>query len=208
MVVVVVTSMFVLADSGSGEASAATSAGVAAADVAALPGAVSSDPRWPSSIANRKVLDQHGDVYLIRTFSSWAMASNLSDADITSALQALAAHGFNGVTVWIGGGADYGSDWSPRYQHKSTRQNFWTGTPWASSLGPAWGSLDHLVSEAERLGIVVWMSLNGGFGTYGARADWEAVGDSDMYDAGVAVAARYRSSPNVGWHVMFDDTSS
>jgi hypothetical protein len=29
-----------------------------------------SDPRWPTSIANRKVLDQYGDVYLIRTFSS------------------------------------------------------------------------------------------------------------------------------------------
>jgi len=72
-----------------------------------------SDPRWPTSIANRKVLDQYGDVYLIRTFSSWGMASNLSDTDVTSALEGLAANGFNGVTVWIGGGAYYGEDWSP-----------------------------------------------------------------------------------------------
>ena len=85
-------------------------------------------------------------------------------ATITSALEGLAANGFNGVTVWIGGGADYGSAWTPTYQHKATGQPFWTGTPWASSLGPAWASLDHLVAEAERLGIFVWMSLNGGLG--------------------------------------------
>jgi hypothetical protein len=164
-----------------------------------------SDPRWPTSIANRKVLDQYGDVYLIRTFSSWGMASNLSDTDVTSALEGLAANGFNGVTVWIGGGAYYGEDWSPTYQHKATSQAFWNGTPWASALGPAWASLDHLVAEAERLGIFVWMSLDGGLGV--PRADWEAVTTTDMYNTGVAVATRYLSAPNVGWHVMIDDTS-
>ena len=163
------------------------------------------DPPWPSSVANRKVLDQYGDVYLIRTFSSWAMASNLSNAAITTALEGVAANGFNGVTVWIGGGANYGADWSPRYQHQVTGQSFWTGTPWASPLGGAWASLDHLVTEARRLGLFVWMSLNGGFGSFGARADWERVANTDMHDAGVAVASRYRSAPNVGWHVMFDD---
>ena len=164
-----------------------------------------SDPRWPTSIANRKVLDQYGDVYLIRTFSSWGMASNLSDADITSALEGVAANGFNGVTVWFGGGAYYGEDWSPTYQHKATSQAFWNGTPWASGLGPAWASLDHLVAEAERLGIFVWMSLDGGLGV--PRADWEAVTNADMYNAGVAVATRYLSAPNVGWHVMIDDAT-
>jgi hypothetical protein len=202
---VVVASVMTLAESGSGEVRAATSTGAVTPGQRAAAAPVGSDPRWPSSIANRKVLDQHGDVYLIRTFSSWGMASNLSDTDITSALEGIAADGFNGVTVWIGGGADYSSEWSPRYQHKATGENFWTGTPWASSLGPAWGSLDHLVSEAQRLGIVVWMSLNGGFGTSGARADWEAVNNANMYDAGAAIAARYRSAPNVGWHVMLDD---
>jgi hypothetical protein len=175
-----------------------TAAGVA-------PRLPSTGPSWPSSIAGRKVLDQDGNVYLIRTFSSWGMASNLSDADITRALEGVAADGFNGVTVWIGGGADYGPTWSPTYRQKATGQDFWTGTPWASSLGPAWSSLDHLVSEAARLGIVVWMSLNGGNGSYGARADWEGVTDADMRDAGAAVAARYRSAPNIGWHVMLDD---
>ena len=164
-----------------------------------------SDPRWPTSIANRKVLDQYGDVYLIRTFSSWGMASNLSDTEITSALEGLATNGFDGVTVWVGGGAYYGEDWSPTYQHKATSQAFWNGTPWASELGPAWASLDHLVSEAERLGIFVWMSLDGGLGV--PRADWEAVTNTDMYNAGVAVATRYLSAPNVGWHVMIDDPS-
>ena len=164
-----------------------------------------SDPRWPTSIANRKVLDQYGDVYLMRTFSSWGMASNVSDAEITSALEGVAANGFDGVTVWFGGGAYYGEDWSPTYQHKATSEAFWNGTPWASGLGPAWASLDHLVAEAERLGIFVWMSLNGGFGV--PRAEFEAVSNTDMYNAGAAVATRYLGAPNVGWHVMIDDPS-
>ena len=47
---------------------------------------------------------------MIRTFSSWGMASNLSDAEITSALEGVAGNGFDGVTVWFGGGAYYGED--------------------------------------------------------------------------------------------------
>jgi Putative collagen-binding domain of a collagenase len=192
---------------GSGAARVAPST-VTAADTSTPAVALASGRRWPSSIAGRKVLDQHGDVYLIRTFSSWAMASHLSNAQITSALKGVAANRFNGVTVWIGGGANYGSDWSPRYRHKATERSFWRGTPWASPLGGAWASLDHLVAEARRLGIFVWMSLNGGFPSSGARADWEAVTNTNMRRAGVAIARRYRSAPNVGWHVMFDDNVS
>jgi hypothetical protein len=162
-------------------------------------------PRWPSSTAGRKVLDQYGRVYLIRTFSSWTMASHLTNAQVTAALEGVASNGFNGVTVWIGGGANYGAGWLPKYEHKATGRRFWSGRPWASALGGAWASLDHLVSEARRLGIFVWMSLNGGFGTYGARADWEAVSNPNMRTAGIAVARRYRAARNVGWHVMFDD---
>jgi hypothetical protein len=190
--------------SGSGDASAARSTVSAAADVPTR-GSVASGRRWPSSIAKRKILDQFGHVYLVRTFSSWAMASLLSNAQITRALEGVAARGFNGVTVWIGGGADYGSGWLPRYAHKATGLRFWTGTPWASPLGAAWRSLDHLVAEARRLGVFVWMSLDSGFGTRGARRDWESVTNANMRAAGVAIANRYRSAPNIGWHVMFDD---
>jgi hypothetical protein len=179
-----------------------------AADARQSAGLLASGPRWPSSVAGRKVLDQYGRVYLIRTFSSWAMASHLTNAQITSALEGVAANDFNGVTVWIGGGGNYGNSWLPRYEHKATGQRFWSGTPWASSLGGAWTSLDHLVAEARRLGIFVWMSLNGGFGTYGARGDWEMVSNTDMRNAGRAIANRYRSAPNIGWHVMFDDNVS
>jgi Putative collagen-binding domain of a collagenase/Protein of unknown function (DUF4038) len=191
--------------SGSGDRDVAPSTVTAAADTPTSTATVPSARRWPSSIARRKILDQYGRVYLIRSFASWAMASHLSNARITAALERVAANRFNGVTVWIGGGANYGDDWTPRYRHKATGRHFWRGTPWASSLGGAWASLDHLVAEARRLGIFVWMSLNGGFGTYGARADWEAVSNTNMRRAGVAIARRYRSAPNVGWHVMFDD---
>jgi hypothetical protein len=162
-------------------------------------------PRWPRSITGRKVLDQYGRVYLIRTFSSWTMASHLTNAQITQALEGVASNGFNGVTVWIGGGANYGDGWLPKYEHKATGRRFWRGTPWASSLGGAWASLDHLVSEARRLGIFVWMSLDSGFGDRGARPEWESVSNTNMRNAGVAIATRYLSARNVGWHVMFDE---
>ena len=195
-------SMFGLTVSGSDDPGGAAFMGPAAPTRVVTD---ASDPRWPTSIANRKVLDQYGDVYLIRTFSSWGMASNLSDAEITSALEGVAGNGFDGVTVWFGGGAYYGEDWSPTYQHKATSEAFWNGTPWASGLGPAWASLDHLVAEAKRLGIFVWMSLNSGLGV--PRAEFEAVTNTDMYNAGAAVATRYLAAPNVGWHVMIDDPS-
>ena len=59
---------------------------------------------YPASVSGRKILDQNGDVYLMRTFSSWGMAQQLAPAEITAALEAVAANGFNAVTVWIGGG--------------------------------------------------------------------------------------------------------
>jgi hypothetical protein len=162
-----------------------------------------STPRWPSSIANRKILDQHGGVYLMRSFASWAMAMNLTDQEITDALGGVAARGFNAVTVWAGGGYDVGTGWH-RYS-TAEHGDWWKGTPWASGLGPGWAAMDRVMDEARRLGLTVNFSFCGGNGSTGARADWEAANDQDMYDVGVAVATRYKAYPNVVWHVMFDD---
>jgi hypothetical protein len=165
---------------------------------------VGSSARWPSTIANRKILDQHGDVYLMRTFASWAMAMNLTDDEITEALQGVASRGFNAVTVWAGGGYDLGQGWH-RYT-TATHGDWWQGKPWASDLGPGWAAMDRVVSEAQRLGLTVNFSFCGGNGSTGARADWEAATDQNMYDVGVAVATRYQAYPNIVWHVMFDDS--
>ena len=158
---------------------------------------------YPAAVSGRKILDQNGDVYMMRTFSSWSMASNLTDDEITTALEGVAANGFNAVTVWIGGGYDLGG-WH-RYSN-AAGEDFWTGTPWQSDLGPAWASVDRVVAEAARLGLTANLSFSGGWGTTGARPDWEAATDEQMYDVGVAVASRYQQYPNIVWHVMFDDT--
>src|SRR4051812_30233121 len=71
--------------SASGDAGAPRRLTTSTAETRAPAAVVASGSRWPSSITGRKVLDQYGRVYLIRTFSSWGMASNLSKADITSA---------------------------------------------------------------------------------------------------------------------------
>jgi hypothetical protein len=140
----------------------------------------------------------------MRTFASWSMAMHLTDDEITEALEGVASRGFNAVTVWAGGGYDAGNGWD-RYT-TATHGDWWQGKPWASDLGPGWAAMDHVVSEAERLGLTVNFSFCGGNGSTGARPDWEAATDEEMYGVGVAVATRYRAYPNVVWHVMFDDS--
>ena len=166
---------------------------------------IPSDKRWPTSIAGRKILDQNGNVYLMRTFSSWAMAMNLTDAEITQALEGVAGRGFNAVTVWSGGGYHVGNGWNP-YVTRS-HGGWWTGKPWASALGPGWAAMDRVMAEALRLGLTVNFSFAGANGSTGARPDWAAATDQDMYDVGVAVATRYKAYPNIVWHVMFDDSA-
>ena len=119
--------------------------------------ATAAAPPYPASVENRKILDQNGDVYLMRTFSSWGMAQQLTPAEITTALEAVAANGFNAVTVWIGGGADFGSGWN-QYTN-ANGDGFWTGTPWASGLGEGWSSVDWIVQESARHGLTVNLSF-------------------------------------------------
>jgi hypothetical protein len=157
----------------------------------------------PTAVSGRKLLDQNGDVYLMRTFSSWAMASNLSDDEITTALEGVRKRGFNAVTVWIGGGYSLGDSWH-RYTN-AAGDSFWEGEPWQSALGPAWASVDRVVTDSQRLGLTANLSFGGGYGDTGARADWESASNAQMHDVGVAVAKRYQNFDNIIWHVMFDD---
>ena len=56
---------------------------------------------WPASVSaeNRRFLDQKGNVYLLKAMSSWAMAQNCTNAEITKALEGLKSLGFNAVMV-------------------------------------------------------------------------------------------------------------
>jgi hypothetical protein len=164
---------------------------------------VASEPRWPSSVADRKILDQNGDVFLMRSFASWSMAMNLTDDEIATALAGVAGRDFNAVTVWAGGGYDIGEGWN-RYTTAS-HGDWWVGQPWASDLGPGWAAMDRVMDEALRNGLTVNFSFCGGNGESGARPDWDRATDEDMYRIGVAVATRYAKYPNIVWHVMFDD---
>jgi hypothetical protein len=160
----------------------------------------------PASISGKKVLDQFGAVYLTKTFSSWKLANKLSNADITEALEGVAANGFNGVTVWCGGIEDRAAE-GDQYQNQANA-DFWTGTPWASSLGAAWSSVDWIVEECNRLEMVLHFSFCGGNSTHGAGPDWEAVTAQNMTDAGTAIATRYADNDNIVWHIMFDDSTT
>jgi hypothetical protein len=179
----------------------ATSTPPQVASTVALPAATDSQHRWPTTTSGRKVLDQLGDVYLMKVFSSWGMAQQLTDAEITKALEALARRGFNAVNV-APNGVGIQADWV-RYQN-AAGEGFFTGAPFASPLGPAWATMDHIVSEAQRLGMTVLFSFFVSYDTSGIGPDLTAASDADAYDYGVAVASRNLDAPNIVWHVEAD----
>lgn len=172
----------------------------------------------PTSVSGRKILDQFGDPIIIRTFSSWKMANKLTNAEVTTAIDAVAANGFNSITVWCGGIEDRAAE-GDQYSNQAG-DPFWAttaggttpDTPWAmdngTELGAAWDTVDWILEELDRNGMFLNFSFCAGFGTEGAGPDWEAATDADMHAVGVALATRYASTPNIVWHVMFDDTTT
>ena len=165
------------------------------------PAAPASPPRWPTTVSGRRVVDQLGDPYLMKIFSSWGMAQNLTDAEITEALEGVARAGSTRSTSPRTVSASRPSGRSTR---TSPVQNFFTGRPFASSLGPAWATMDHIVAEAQRLGITVVFSFFVSYGETGIGPELTAASDANAYDYGIAVASRYRDAPNIVWHVEAD----
>ena len=159
---------------------------------------------WPVSVSadNRRFLDQKGNVYLLKTMSSWAMAQNCTNAEITKALEGLKALGFNAVTV-SPFGVHMNDSFGDRYKNKAG-QRFFTDAPYASSFGPAWSSMDWIMSEATRLQLTVVFSLFMSWGNTGTAPDLANAGTTNAYNFGKTVATRYAGSPNIVWHVMGD----
>jgi hypothetical protein len=159
---------------------------------------------WPASVSadNRRFLDQKGNVYLLKTMSSWAMAQNCTNAEITEALEGLRALGFNAVTV-SPFGVHMNDSFGDRYKNKAG-QRFFTDAPYASSFGPAWSSMDWIMSEATRLQLTVVFSLFMSWGETGTAPDLAKAGATNAYNFGRTVATRYAAYPNIVWHVMGD----
>ncbi|RXG86147.1 DUF4038 domain-containing protein [Bradyrhizobium zhanjiangense] len=156
----------------------------------------------PVSTAHRRFIDQTGKIYLLKTMASWAMSQNCSDAEITQALEGLKALRFNAVTV-SPFGVHMNDSFGDRYKNKAG-QRFFTAEPYASSLGPAWSSMDRVMREATRLEMTVVFSLFMSPGNTGTALDLIAAGTTNAYDFGKAVATRYASYSNIVWHVMGD----
>jgi hypothetical protein len=159
---------------------------------------------WPTRVSadGRRFLDQKGDVYLLKTMSSWAMAQNCTDAEITEALGGLKSLGFNAVTV-SPFGVHMHESFGDRYRNKAG-QRFFTGAPYASPFGPAWSSMDWIVSEAARLQLTVVLSLFLSWGDTGTVPELIAAGPTNAHDFGKVLATRYAGHPNIVWHVMGD----
>jgi hypothetical protein len=157
---------------------------------------------YPVAAANRRFVDQRGDVFLLKTMASWAMGQRCSDAAITAALEGLRALGFNAVTV-APFGAHLNDSFGDRYRNH-VGLPFFTGAPYASPFGPAWSSMDWIVEEATRLQMTVVLSLLIGWGDSGTLQALQSAGPVNSYEYGKALASRYARYPNIVWHVMGD----
>ena len=157
---------------------------------------------YPASTSNRKFVDQNGNVYLLKTMSSWSMSQNCTNAEITSALEGLKALGFNAATV-SPFGVHMHDSFGNRYQNRAG-QNFFTGAPYASSFGPAWSSMDWVMQEATRLQMTVVLSMFLSWDTTGTTPDLVNAGATNAYNFGRTLALRYASYPNIVWHIMGD----
>src|SRR5262249_44603629 len=159
---------------------------------------------WPASVSadNRRFLDQKGNVYLLKAMSSWAMAQNCTNAEITKALEGLKALGFNAVTV-SPFGVHMNDSFGDRYKNKAGNR-FFTGARYASSFAPAWSSMDRIMSEATRLQLTVVFSFFMSWGNTGTVPDLASAGTTNAYNFGKALATRYAGYPNIVWHVMGD----
>src|SRR5215470_19131266 len=157
---------------------------------------------YPAGTSNRRFVDQSGNVYLLKMMSSWAMAQRCSNAAITSALERLKSLGFNAVTV-APFGVHLNGSYGDRYKNESG-QSFFTGTPFASTFGPAWSSMDWVVEEATRLQMTVVLSLFLSWGDTGTVRGLLSAGVTNNYNYGKTLAERYTQYSNIVWHVMGD----
>ena len=130
------------------------------------------------------------------------MSQNCSNAEITQALEGLRALKFNAVTV-SPFGVHMNDSFGDRYRNKAG-QSFFSGRPYASSLGPAWSSMDWVMREAARLEMTVVFSLFMSWKDTGTVPELIAAGTTNAYTFGKAVATRYARYPGMVWHVMGD----
>ena len=162
---------------------------------------------YPASISGRKLLDQNGRQHIMFLMQSWAMAANLSNAEITTALNAVAAMGFTGVNVDPLGAVFIGGQSGWHQFTNKAGQGFFTGTPFQTSLGPAMASTDWIVQETARLGLTCSLCLFGGYSTDGGRASWVAATNTQMFNTGAAIATRYQSYQHIIWELELDWTT-
>lgn len=167
-------------------------------------------PPFGTSTSSRNVVDQYGNRWLGKGFSSWRMSQSLTNTEITTALEAVAGLGFNAVQVApcgvnISNAGKYtnavGNPFFATANNGTTSTTAWTGF-----LGAAWSSMDWIVSESERLGITVIFSffLSVVITNSGAANDMEASTNANMEAIGIKIANRYLSAPNLIWSVEAD----
>lgn len=172
-------------------------------------------PAWPTTISNRRIYDQYGNPYPIKCNASWGMSQNLSDTDIDYFLTQISNAGFNCFTIipcgYSTGTSNVGVSWD-RY-HDYAGNNFFSGTPFQSSLSTGWLRMDRIMSTAASLGLtamfsVTYTGFDSGSWVQGCKTELAAAytaSPTNTFNYGAAVATRYLAYDNIIWHIGADN---
>jgi hypothetical protein len=87
-------------------------------------------------------------------------------------------------------GVHMNEGFADRYKNNAGH-SFFSGKPHASSLWPAWSSMDWVMREATRLEMTVVFSFFLSWGNTGTVPDLVDAGTTNAYNFGKAVATRY-----------------
>lgn len=189
-----------------GELGAVEAAVVAPADTVTVGSAINSGSRWPLAVSanGRHFVDQLGAPFWLHGDTAWSAVGQLTNAEIDAYLADRAARGFNAVLIN-----------APEYAFCANHPNNidgaapFTGTAFQSTLGSAyWARVDHLVAEAESLGMLVVIAPT--YLGYNTLEGWQsAIGNAStaqMQTYGGYVGGRYASAGNILWCLGGDTT--
>ncbi len=168
-----------------------------AAPASLYPLAVSADAR------SLKYAD--GSRYPVNGDTAWSGVAGLSTADMTTYLEDCAARGVNAVLVNLlehqftaHSPASDDADGNPPFGSTVDGSHL----DFTDPVEAYWLKADHFISEADRLGIVVWATpayLGFGQGEEGWGATIQANGTTRMATYGTWLATRYADDGNLVW---------
>lgn len=166
-------------------------------------GRVGHSQRFPLSIhpSGRYLVDASGRPFLLHGDVCWAIAGQLTDAQVDQYLNNRAAKGF--TSILVSAPEYYFTSQTPTYNNVDGIAPFATMSPvdWASSFTAYWDRVDRIINGAKARGMACIVNpayLGYPNGPEGWQVEIAAESDADLQTYGARLANRYTQG-NIIW---------